>query len=145
VLIYHIASGNYSWADQSNLEPVNPWNIDLCEGRIIPSPAIIVLSAGSSVLVNLLVTVSIASRMFLAKRRSQRLWNTNASNVDRNPYGTAIAILLEAAVPPALVGLVVTIIAIPLENSAAGSGISTNPRSLRVLWVSLMVRLHPHC
>ncbi|KAH6918308.1 hypothetical protein BKA70DRAFT_1554396 [Coprinopsis sp. MPI-PUGE-AT-0042] len=139
VLVYHIATGKYSWARRTSLEPVNPWNIDLGNGSIIPSPAIIVLSAGSSVLVNLIVTISIASRIFLAKRQTKRLWNKlSTSYTHRSSYGTAIAILLEAAVPPAIVGMVVTIVAIPLETSAARSDISSNPRSLRVLWVSLM-------
>lgn len=97
---------------------------------------ILVLSIGSSVLVNIIVTGSIAFRVIRARQRwtklkSDLVYVDGDRSIDKS---TVITILLEAALPPAILGLFIC----GMSLSRIGKFSPTYTHSLRVLWVSLI-------
>ncbi|KAH6890931.1 hypothetical protein BKA70DRAFT_1572149 [Coprinopsis sp. MPI-PUGE-AT-0042] len=96
---------------------------------------VLILSIASSVLVNVLVTGAIAFRVIQAKRRWSKLKTDLVDERSDWTIGktTVLTILLEAALPPAILGVIICAMSVSkLHNSNP-----TYTHFLRVLWVSL--------
>ncbi|KAH6912695.1 hypothetical protein BKA70DRAFT_772402 [Coprinopsis sp. MPI-PUGE-AT-0042] len=87
-----------------------------------------VLETACSVLLNIIVTISITTKLILAQRKFKEL----AGRSSNAPYARVIGILLEAALPPALVGLIICTLTVPL-NFADGVNYTY---CINILWFS---------
>jgi hypothetical protein len=84
------------------------------------------------VLLNIIVTVSITVKLILAQRKFKAL----AGRSSNAPYARVISILLEAALPPALVGVILCSITVPLSLVR---GVNYT-YCINILWFSCTVR-----
>jgi hypothetical protein len=105
-------------------------------GFLRPSHAL-ALSCASSVLVNIIVTGSIAFRVMRARRRWSKLKSdlVDLQSVRTISETTILTILFEAALPPAILGVFVC--ALSLVKVSVYQ--PTYTHSVRTLWMSLTV------
>jgi hypothetical protein len=98
---------------------------------------VLVLSIASSVLVNIIVSGSIAFRVMCARRRWSKLKTdlVNLQSVRTISDTTILTILFEAALPPAILGVIVCGISLAMASADQ----PTYTHSVRTLWLSLTV------
>ncbi|KAH6888227.1 hypothetical protein BKA70DRAFT_1331948 [Coprinopsis sp. MPI-PUGE-AT-0042] len=115
----------------------NPEPKSLPAGFNLHQAAAIYISCSTAV--NLFVTIAISSRIISAKRRLDvALQDVSASQESMGAHKTAVIILVEAALPASLVGIVLAVITVPLGNREISIKNAVSPRAIRVLWVSLL-------
>jgi hypothetical protein len=100
---------------------------------------VLVVSVASSVLVNIIVTGSIAFRVICARRRWSKLKTdlVNLQSVRTLSETTILTILFEAALPPAIIGIIVCGLSAAKVSESVYQ--PTYTHSVRTLWVSLTV------